>query len=261
MKHTKTSIMKHLFLTILIAIITLTATAQQADNNRRQAPSPEEIAKQNNITDSLNNLKMLRPTAGSTRKGNNPVLFLVGNSTMRQGTRGNGDIGQWGWGFYFGDYFDSEKITVENHALGGMSTRSFYNVLWNDVLAGIKKGDWVFIELGHNDNGAYEQGRSTIRGIGRDSAVVTLQRSGETETVYSYGEYLRRYIAQVKAKGANPVLLSLTPRNSWNDKGKIVRVNETFGLWARQIAAEQKIPFIDLNEITASKYEIFGQKK
>ena len=72
-----------------------------------------------NTLDSLNKARTSRPEAGSSRKGDNPVLFLVGNSTMRTGTLGNGNNGQWGWGYYAGDYFDSNRITVENHALGG----------------------------------------------------------------------------------------------------------------------------------------------
>ena len=34
------------------------------------------------------------------------VLFLVGNSTMRTGTLGNGNNGQWGWGYFEHEYFD-----------------------------------------------------------------------------------------------------------------------------------------------------------
>jgi hypothetical protein len=41
--------------------------------------------------DSLNIVRTARPEAGSSRKGNNPVLFLAGNSTMRTGTLGNGN--------------------------------------------------------------------------------------------------------------------------------------------------------------------------
>ena len=108
-----------------------------------------------NTLDSLNKARTSRPEAGSSRKGDNPVLFLVGNSTMRTGTLGNGNNGQWGWGYYAGDYFDSNRITVENHALGGTSSRTFYNRLWPDVIKGVRPGDWVIIELGHNDNGPY----------------------------------------------------------------------------------------------------------
>ncbi|KAA6300392.1 MAG: Rhamnogalacturonate lyase [Candidatus Ordinivivax streblomastigis] len=230
-----------------------------------QVPPPmEDINKVvDNTIDSFNLLKTVRPVAASSRKGNNPVLFLVGNSTMRTGTRGNGDNGQWGWGFYMDNYFDADKITVENHALGGTSSRSFYNGFWPDVIKGVKAGDWVFIELGHNDNGPYDSGRAraSIKGIGKETIEVIIQETGKKETVYSYGEYLRKYIQETKAKGAHPVLFSLTPRNSWKETGKINRVNETFGLWAKQIAEEQSVPFVDLNDITALKYEQFGKYK
>ncbi|MCH5347653.1 MAG: rhamnogalacturonan acetylesterase, partial [Muribaculaceae bacterium] len=155
-----------------------------------------------NTPDSIMEAKTARPIPGSTRRGDNPVLFLVGNSTMRTGTKGNGNNGQWGWGIFAPAYFDSKKITVENQALGGMSSRTFYNRLWPDIEQAIRPGDYVVIELGHNDNGPYDSGRAraTIPGIGRDSINVVIQETGEPETVYSYGEYMRRYIDDVKRR-------------------------------------------------------------
>lgn len=218
-----------------------------------------------NTYDSLNIARTARPVAGSTRRGENPVLFLVGNSTMRTGTLGNGKNGQWGWGYFAPEYFDENKITVENHALGGMSSRTFYNRLWPDVLKGIKKDDWVIIELGHNDNGPYDSGRAraSIPGIGKDSLNVTIQETGEKETVYTYGEYMRRFINDVKKRGAFPILMSLTPRKAWDDEDStiVTRVDKTFGLWAKQVAKKEKVPFIDLNEISAKKFETFGKEK
>lgn len=218
-----------------------------------------------NTLDSLNVARSARPVSGSSRKGDNPVLFLVGNSTMRTGTLGNGNNGQWGWGFLEHEYFDEDKITVENHALGGTSSRTFYNRLWPDVLKGIRKGDWVIIELGHNDNGPYDSGRAraSIPGIGKDTLNVTIKETAEKETVFTYGEYMRRFINDVKKKGAYPILMSLTPRNAWEDADStiITRVNETYGLWAKQVAKKAKVPFIDLNEITAAKFEKFGKEK
>ena len=238
--------------------------------------------------DSLEKVKTARPAAGSSRKGANPVLFLVGNSTMRTGTKGNGDNGQWGWGFYEHKYFDESKITVENQALGGTSSRTFYNQLWPDVKKGIRPGDYVIIELGHNDNGPFDSGRcrATIRGISAtDSLVVTLKEGpnkGRTETVWSYGEYMRKFVRETRALGAHPILMSLTPRKRQLEAPKgaaaplkaanratavpsgtaegtriwePVRVNESFGLWAKQIAEEMNVPFVDLNELSASKYE------
>lgn len=116
--------------------------------------------------DSIDIANQARPVPGSSRKGDNPVLFLVGNSTMRTGTRGNGDNGQWGWGFYAHEYYDESKITVENHALGGTSPRTFYKNLWAPVVSAVRPGDYVFLELGHNDNGPIDsiRARSIARG-------------------------------------------------------------------------------------------------
>ena len=237
------------------------ATAQ----NKVAGPMKDVNQVIDNTLDSLNIARSARPVAGSSRKGNNPVLFLVGNSTMRTGTLGNGNNGQWGWGYLAHEYFDEDKITVENHALGGTSSRTFYNRLWPEVLQGIQKGDWVIIELGHNDNGPYDSGRAraSIPGIGKDTLHVTIQETGEKETVYTYGEYMRKFIADVKAKGAYPILMSLTPRNAWEDADStiITRVDDTYGLWAKQVAKKAKVPFIDLNRISGDKFEKFGKEK
>lgn len=253
--------MKKTLFAIFIASISFAAHAQ----NKVASPMEDVNKVIDNTLDSLNIARTARPVAGETRRGDNPVLFLVGNSTMRTGTLGNGNNGQWGWGYFAHEYFDEEQITVENHALGGTSSRTFYNRLWPDVLKGIRKGDWVIIELGHNDNGPYDSGRAraSIPGIGKDTLHVTIKETGEKEIVYTYGEYMRKFIADIQAVGAHPILMSLTPRKAWDDADstKITRVNETFGLWAKQVAKKAKIPFIDLNEITAQKFEKFGKEK
>lgn len=57
--------------------------------------------------------------------------------------------------------------------------------------------------------------------------------------------------------------MSLTPRNAWEDADStiITRVNQTFGLWAKQVAKKARVPFIDLNDISARKFEKFGKEK
>lgn len=225
-----------------------------------QTDEEDKIKWVDNTPDSIAKARTARPVSGSSRKGDNPVLFLIGNSTMRTGTLGNGNNGQWGWGYYAREYFDEEKITVENHALGGMSTRTFYNQLWKEAISGVRQGDWVIIEIGHNDGGPLDEGRArnTLQGIGNDSVVVTIKETGVVETVYSYGGYLRKYIADVKSKGATPILMSLTPRNEWKD-GKIVR--KTRSDWAKQVAEQEHVPYVDLCAITSAKYEKFGPEK
>lgn len=64
------------------------------------------------VLDSLNRYYTERPVPGSHRKGDNPVLFLIGDSTMRTEVDGNGSNGQWGWGYFIQNWFDTSRITV-----------------------------------------------------------------------------------------------------------------------------------------------------
>ena len=253
--------MKRLLTTMTMMGLVLGAWAQAFDN----LPDPiEDVNKVvDNTPDSIAKALMSRPKPGSTRKGSQPVLFLVGNSTMRNGTLGNGNNGQWGWGYFFPKYFDANKIAVENQALGGMSTRTFYTDLWPAVREALKPGDWVIVSIGHNDNGEFfdqKRARAVIPGVDPDTCYVGFnQRTQKQDTVYSYGTYLRKYIHEVREKGANTVLMSLTPRNAYDDNGKIVRKPQTE--WARAIAAEADVPFVDLNEISGKKLDSFSHWK
>ena len=237
------------------------AQAQGFDN----LPDPiEDVNKVvDNTPDSIAKALMSRPKPGSTRRGSNPVLYLVGNSTMRNGTRGDGSNGQWGWGYYANQYFNADKITVENQALGGMSTRTFYTDLWPAVRDALKPGDWVIVSIGHNDNGEFfdqKRARAVIPGVDPDTCYVGFnQRTQRQDTVYSYGYYLRRYINEVRAKGANPILMSLTPRDAYDDKGKIVRKPQTE--WAAYVAATEGVPFVDLNERSGQKLDSYSPWK
>jgi lysophospholipase L1-like esterase len=142
-----------------------------------------------------------------------------------------------------------------------MSSRTFYNKLWAPIKAAIRPGDWVIISIGHNDNGPYDEGRAraSIPGVGDDTLNVTIKETGEKETVYTYGGYMRKYINDVRAQGGYPILMSLTPRNAYDDKGKIVRKPHT--QWLMQVAAEEGVPFVDLNEISGQKLDSYGKWK
>ena len=253
--------MKQLLVIIAVLGLMLNVQAQDFDN----LPDPiEDVNKVvDNTPDSIAKALMSRPKPGSSRKGNNPVMFLIGNSTMRNGTLGNGNNGQWGWGYYLQQYFSAEKITVENQALGGMSTRTFYTDLWPAIHEALKPDDWVIVSIGHNDNGEFfdaKRARAVIPGIDPDTCYVGFnQRTQKQDTVYSYGTYLRRYIFEIRAKGAHPILMSLTPRNAFDDKGKIVRKPQTE--WAAYIAATEGVPFIDLNEISGAKLDSYSRWK
>ena len=254
--------MKQLLIAIATFGFALTAQAQNFDN----LPDPiEDVNKVvDNTPDSIAKALMSRPKPGSTRKGSQPVLFLVGNSTMRNGTKGDGSNGQWGWGYYANKYFDAEKIAVENQALGGMSTRTFYTDLWPAVRESLKPGDWVIVSIGHNDNGDFfdqKRARAVIPGVDPDTMYVGFnQRTQKQDTVYSYGTYLRKYISEIRAKGANPILMSLTPRDAYDEKtGLTIRKPQTE--WAAYVAAVEGVPFVDLNERSGQKLDSYSPWK
>src|SRR5476649_664627 len=68
-----------------------------------------------------------------------PTVWIIGDSTVRNGQGSNPGNGQWGWGAPIEYYFDRAKINVVNRAIGGTSSRSFYNASWKGVLSNIKK--------------------------------------------------------------------------------------------------------------------------
>ena len=257
--------MRKIYATLALALLAALASAQVKDANGVNDTTVDNYKKEQAVAS-----KYARPVPGSSRKGQNPVLFLVGNSTMRTGTKGDGGNGQWGWGAFAQQWFDTTRITVENHALGGTSSRTFYNQFWPEVLAGVQAGDYVLIELGHNDNGPLDTftARNSLHGIDPDTcAHVTLhdcrnpQWNGREEVVYSYGQYMRMFINDVRAKGAFPILASLTPRNAWDNATTITRKLTSFTPWQQAVAAEMQVPWIDLEGVSASRLEQFGHWK
>lgn len=190
-----------------------------------------------------------------------PSLFLVGDSTVKNGS-GAGANQQWGWGEPIAPFFDAAKIMVLNRARGGRSSRTYQTEgLWEQILSTMKPGDFVLIQFGHNDGGALNdtsRARGTIKGIGAESEEIDNLITKQHEVVHSYGWYLRKYIADTKAKGATPILCSPVPRKIWKE-GKVPR--DPYGTWAAAIAKEMKVAFLDLNEIIAQQYEALGAEK
>jgi lysophospholipase L1-like esterase len=193
---------------------------------------------------------------------NLPTLWLIGDSTVRNG-RGDGANGQWGWGDMVGGYFDASKINVVNRAVGGLSSRTFLTLgHWDRVMAELKPGDFVMMQFGHNDAGPLDdtaRARGTIRGVGDESREIDNPITKKHEVVYSYGWYLRKFIADARAKSATPIVCSLIPRKTWKD-GKIARSKGDYAGWAEQVAATAKAPFVDLNELVAERYDALGEE-
>ena len=189
-----------------------------------------------------------------------PVLYIIGDSTVKNGS-GTGSDKLWGWGSFMMEQFDTSIIDVQNHAIGGRSSRTFItDGRWEKILSTLKKGDYVIMQFGHNDGGALDdtaRARGSIRGIGEESKEIYNPIMKKQEVVYTYGWYMRKYIKETKAKGAIPIVCSPIPRNDWKE-GKVSRSTETYTKWAGEVAKEEGAFFIDLNNLVATKYEEMG---
>jgi lysophospholipase L1-like esterase len=190
-----------------------------------------------------------------------PTLFLVGDSTVRNG-HADGAGGQWGWGEPLVDLFDTSKINVDNRAIGGRSSRSYImENQWAETPAFVKPGDIILFQWGHNDDGPLDdpaRARGTIHGIGDETKEIENPILKIHETVHTYGWYLRKYVADTRAKGAIPIICSPIPRKTWKD-GKVVRNADNYGGWAHQVSEQEHVAFIDLNEIIARRYDALGE--
>ena len=188
-----------------------------------------------------------------------PTIFVVGDSTANN--HANGGLG---WGDPFITYFDLSKTNVLNRARGGRSSRTFISEgLWDKVLSDMKAGDVVLIQFGHNDAGAINdasRARGSLPGLGEETQEIDNELTKKHEVVHTYGWYMRKMIADTKAKGATPIVLSLTVRNIWKD-GRVERGSGKFSQWAAEIAKSQNVEFIDLTTIIADKYEQLGEDK
>ncbi len=179
---------------------------------------------------------------------------------MRNGA-GDGAHSQMGWGDEIAPYFDTTKVNVVNRAIGGRSSRTYITEgHWGETLKLIKRGDVVLIQFGHNDSGPLadvSRARGSLPGTGEETKEIENPIQKRHETVHTFGWYLQQYVKDVRAKGATPVLCSLVPRKTWVD-GKIKRQTDTYRGWTQGIAAKERVGYVDLNEITAEKYDALG---
>jgi lysophospholipase L1-like esterase len=202
----------------------------------------------------------VQPKSDSTK----PTLYAIGNSTVRTGTRGDGENGQWGWGAPIADFFDRSRLNFENRAWGGTSSRTFRTQdFWQKVLDKLKAGDYIIMQFGHNDSSPINddrRARGTINGNGEETQEIDNILTGKHEIVHSYGWYIRQYIIEIKAKGATPIVCSLIPRNKWTGD-KIDRSVDDYALWAKQAAEQEGAHFIPLNKLICDHYDRIGKER
>ena len=202
----------------------------------------------------------------SAFKADKPVItiFMIGDSTMSNKSLVGGNPER-GWGHVLPGFF-SEDIRVDNHAMNGRSSKSFIDEgRWDKVLSLIKKGDYVFIQFGHNDEKP--------------------KADRHTDPGTTFDANLRKFVNETRAKGGIPVLFnSIVRRNFGTADNKAVaeailqddirkginpdakqdasqeknvvegdKLIDTHGAYLdspRNVAKELNVPFIDMNKLT-----------
>ena len=179
-------------------------------------------------------------------------IFVIGDSTAS--SNGANDGKTEGWGKYLEKYISAE---IKNKAFLGESARTFYrDGRWNNTIKKIVKGDYVFIQFGHFDDGDVQTNlKCSIDGTGDET--VTIEVNGVKEIVHTFPWYIKHFANQVLTKGANPVLISLTPSFSFVN-GKISETNK-YQEFMKLVSDKLKIPFIDLYSYIRVYYENYGE--
>ena len=174
-------------------------------------------------------------------------IHTIGDSTMADYDQAEPDQkGMYGWGQVFGDYFNN-GMTVKNWGDRGESARSFYRKFWSKTKTEIKKGDYVLIQFGHND-----------------------QKSVTTDV---YREYLSRFICETRELGATPILVTSICRKLFEgtkisrlgriDNGKAHGVDENdhtydYPYHMKKVADSLKVECLDLTTACKEYMESWG---
>src|SRR5579875_588135 len=164
-----------------------------------------------------------------------PTLYIAGDSTSTDQPREPFS----GWGQMLPVFF-KPSIAVANNGESGESLRSFIAEKRLDkVMSVIRPGDWLFIQMGHNDQ--KEKGP----GVGAFT---------------TYKADLKRFIAEARQHGATPVLITPMNRLTFGPNGKILNSLGDFPEAVRQTAKEEHVALIDLHAMSAKFYEALGQQ-
>ncbi|MFR9166759.1 MAG: rhamnogalacturonan acetylesterase [Dysgonomonas sp.] len=169
------------------------------------------------------------------RKDNIPTIFLAGNSTVVD----DGNEPWCGWGQMIPGFFNDE-IVIANYAESGEAANTFVSARrFAKLLTKAQKGDYIFIEFGHNDE----------KQKGKDKGPYT-----------SYKKSLKYLVDESRKKGMIPVLVTPMHRRSFDEDGKIINTHGEYPNAVRQLAEEEKVALIDLTNMSKTLYETWGME-
>ncbi len=170
-----------------------------------------------------------------------PTIYGIGDSTMANKVKPE-ENPERGWGQMLPLFFN-DNITIDNRAVNGRSTRSFIaEKRWDDILKTLKKGDYVFIQFGHNDQKEKDSTRYT-----------------NPHTAYRHN--LIRFVEETRAKEATPIIFSSIVRRNFNENGVLISTHGDYTMEARLVAQEYKVPFIDMEYYTELLEQSYGPVK
>jgi lysophospholipase L1-like esterase len=161
---------------------------------------------------------------GATLEQKPVTIFLAGDSTMAR--KQPDKKPETGWGEYLEGQFDASRVRVDNRAQNGRSTRTFLaGGLWTSLLGSLHPGDYVFIQFGHNDQ--------------------PKEKIGSRTTPEEFRANLTRFVMDVRAKSASPVLFTPVVRRRFDDRGKFVDTHFDYPDIVRSVARDLSVPLVD----------------
>ena len=163
------------------------------------------------------------------------TIYIAGDSTMAQ--KEPSKRPETGWGEALQPCFDSASVRIANRAMNGRSTKSFIGEgRWKAIVDSLSPGDYVLIEFGHNDE-------KVGMPVGSSPA--------------DFGVNLARFVDDVRARRATPVLLTPVVRRKWQH-GKLVDTHGEYPGVVRAVAKEKQVAFVDMTELSARVLERYG---
>ena len=168
-------------------------------------------------------------------RANVPTIYLLGDSTVADQPREPYNS----WGQMLTRFF-GPGVAIANHAESGESLRSSLAAKRLDkVLSTIKRGDFLFIQYGHNDE--KEKGE----GVGAFT---------------TYKSDLKKFVTEARARGAIHVLITPVQRRTFDKDQRITNSHGDYPEAVRQVAKEENVALIDLNAMSKSLYEAWGDE-
>jgi lysophospholipase L1-like esterase len=175
------------------------------------------------------------PAAAQPPPRRDVTVFVAGDSTAA--TYAAADRPRAGWGQAL-EAFLARDVIVVNEAWSGASSRSFADAGRLDrILSAVQPGDYLLISFGHNDQ------KTDARG---------------TDPFTTYQDQLQRYIDGVRDRGAHPVLVTPVERRRFDAAGNVRTSLGDYPEAMRQLAAEQRVPVVDLAALSLQRWAALG---